>query len=55
MSGDRADTSATTAYRSIEPVPASTIGRFDHEADIVVVGLGCAGAAAAFEGPPQGH
>jgi len=58
VSGDRADTSATTEHPSIEPVLASTIPvlastipvlastieRFDHEADVVVVGFGCAAA-----------
>jgi len=44
VSGDRADTSATTEHPSIEPVLASAIERFDHEADVVVVGFGCAAA-----------
>jgi 3-oxo-5alpha-steroid 4-dehydrogenase len=35
--------------RPVPPVPASAIDRFDGEADVLVVGLGCAGAAAALE------
>ncbi|MDP5181901.1 FAD-dependent oxidoreductase [Blastococcus sp. BMG 814] len=40
--------------RSVAPVPASAIERFDAEADILVVGLGCAGAAAALEAAAAG-
>jgi 3-oxo-5alpha-steroid 4-dehydrogenase len=39
---------------TVEPVPLASIGTFDHEADVVVVGFGCAGAAAAFEAASAG-
>ncbi|GIH71363.1 FAD-dependent oxidoreductase [Sphaerimonospora thailandensis] len=40
--------------RSVEPVAASTVAAFDHECDVLVVGFGCAGAAAAFEAASAG-
>jgi 3-oxo-5alpha-steroid 4-dehydrogenase len=40
--------------RPVAPVPASAIERFDGEADVLVVGLGCAGAAAALEAAVTG-
>jgi 3-oxo-5alpha-steroid 4-dehydrogenase len=40
--------------RPVAPVPASAIARFDGEADVLVVGLGCAGAAAALEAAVAG-
>ncbi|WP_433463677.1 FAD-dependent oxidoreductase [Spirillospora sp. CA-128828] len=39
---------------SVEPVALSDIGEFDHECDVLVVGFGCAGAAAAFEAARAG-
>lgn len=39
---------------SVAPVRASAIERFEAEADVLVVGLGCAGAAAALEGAAAG-
>jgi 3-oxo-5alpha-steroid 4-dehydrogenase len=36
------------------PIPASAIGAFDVESDVLVVGLGCAGGAAALEGAAAG-
>ncbi|WP_066940341.1 FAD-dependent oxidoreductase [Microtetraspora fusca] len=39
---------------SVEPVKASTVARFDHECDVLVVGFGCAGASAAFEAAAAG-
>ncbi len=38
----------------IAPVDAATVADWDHEADVVVVGLGCAGAAAAIEAAEAG-
>ena len=38
----------------IGPVDAATVADWDHEADVVVVGLGCAGAAAAIEAAEAG-
>ena len=40
--------------RSVAPVPASTIDRFEAEVDVLVVGLGCAGGAAALEAATAG-
>ena len=40
--------------RSSEPRPASSVGAWGHEADVVVVGLGCAGACAAIEAREAG-
>ena len=40
--------------RSVAPVPAGDIGAFDHEADVLVAGFGCAGAAAAYEAAMAG-
>ena len=39
---------------SVAPVTVSAIGAFDVEADVVVVGLGCAGGAAALEAAAAG-
>ena len=39
---------------SVRPVPAAEVGRWDDEADVVVVGLGCAGASAALEAAEAG-
>ena len=38
----------------IEPVAARAVARFDDEADVVVVGLGCAGASAAIAASGRG-
>lgn len=38
----------------IEPVAASAVGAWDDEADVIVVGLGCAGASAAIEASEAG-
>ncbi|MGY1812489.1 FAD-dependent oxidoreductase [Blastococcus sp. SYSU D00820] len=40
--------------RSFAPVAASAIGEFDVETDVLVVGLGCAGGAAALEAAAAG-
>ncbi|TDB86794.1 FAD-dependent oxidoreductase [Actinomadura sp. KC216] len=40
--------------RSVEPFAARDIAAFDHECDVLVVGFGCAGAAAAFEAARAG-
>ena len=40
--------------RPVAPVLASAIERFDDEVDVVVAGLGCAGAAAALEASASG-
>lgn len=40
--------------RAIEPIDAATIAAWDDEADVVVVGLGCAGACAAIEAAEAG-
>jgi 3-oxo-5alpha-steroid 4-dehydrogenase len=39
---------------SVTPVPLTAVERFDHEADVLVVGFGCAGAAAALEAAAAG-
>ncbi len=39
---------------SVRPVPVDQIGVFDHEVDVLVVGLGCAGASAALEADAAG-
>ncbi|GAB3721265.1 FAD-dependent oxidoreductase [Nocardiopsis nanhaiensis] len=38
----------------VEPVPAGSLSGFDHECGVLVVGFGCAGAAAAFEAAEAG-
>jgi 3-oxo-5alpha-steroid 4-dehydrogenase len=38
----------------VHPLPASSIGRWDHEADVVIAGYGVAGAAAAVEAARAG-
>lgn len=38
----------------MKAVPASSVTQFDHEADVLVVGFGCAGASAAFEAAEAG-
>lgn len=44
-----------TRRSSVEPVAASVVGDgFDHECDVLVLGFGCAGAAAAFEAASAG-
>ncbi|MEU8247276.1 FAD-dependent oxidoreductase [Nonomuraea sp. NPDC048916] len=43
-----------TAAPSVEPVSAGSLAGFDHECDVLVVGFGCAGAAAAFEAATAG-
>jgi succinate dehydrogenase/fumarate reductase flavoprotein subunit len=40
--------------RSFAPVRAGDIDVFDHEADVLVAGFGCAGAAAAYEAAAAG-
>ncbi|SDX67014.1 3-oxo-5alpha-steroid 4-dehydrogenase [Saccharopolyspora shandongensis] len=40
--------------RPVRPVPLSQVEAFEHEADVLVVGFGCAGAAAAFEASSAG-
>ncbi|TFV57844.1 FAD-dependent oxidoreductase [Mycobacterium sp. PS03-16] len=43
-----------TAVSDVTPVPASSIGHWDHEADVVIAGYGVAGAAAAVEAARAG-
>ena len=43
-----------TAEDDVTPVPASSIQNWDHEADVVIVGYGIAGAAAAVESARAG-
>lgn len=40
--------------RPVTPVPAGTVGHYDGETDVLVVGFGCAGAAAAYEAAAAG-
>ncbi|HEY0540245.1 MAG TPA: FAD-dependent oxidoreductase [Actinoallomurus sp.] len=40
--------------RSVAPVRAGDIDTFDHEADVLVAGFGCAGGAAAYEAATAG-
>uniref|UniRef100_A0AAU3H221 FAD-dependent oxidoreductase n=1 Tax=Streptomyces sp. NBC_01401 TaxID=2903854 RepID=A0AAU3H221_9ACTN len=40
--------------RHVAPVPAASIDRYDAETDVLVVGFGCAGAAAAYEAASAG-
>ncbi|WP_431950776.1 FAD-dependent oxidoreductase [Nocardia lijiangensis] len=42
------------AGRSVAPRPATEVGAYDIETDVLVVGYGCAGAAAAFEAAEAG-
>lgn len=35
--------------KSVRPVAADSVEHYDHETDVLVVGFGCAGAAAAYE------
>lgn len=42
------------ASRPVTPVPAGTVDRYDAETDVLVVGFGCAGAAAAYEAAAAG-
>jgi len=46
---DGGELSSTAERVSVEPLALTAVDRFDHEADVVVVGFGCAGAAAALE------
>ncbi|MEN3538033.1 FAD-dependent oxidoreductase [Microbispora sp. ZYX-F-249] len=40
--------------RSVEPVATGSVAAFHHECDVLVVGFGCAGAAAAYEAATAG-
>lgn len=40
--------------RPVTPVRARTVGRYDAETDVLIVGFGCAGAAAAYEAASAG-
>ncbi|MGW6205031.1 FAD-dependent oxidoreductase [Streptomyces sp. NPDC055089] len=42
------------ATRPVTPVSAGTVGHYDAETDVLVVGSGCAGAAAAYEAAAAG-
>ncbi|MGW0939972.1 FAD-dependent oxidoreductase [Streptomyces sp. NPDC002666] len=42
------------ASRPVTPVPAGAVDRYDAETDVLVVGFGCAGAAAAYEAAAAG-
>jgi 3-oxo-5alpha-steroid 4-dehydrogenase len=44
----------TDAVDPVDPVAASEVRRWDHAADVVVVGLGCAGACAAIAAAEAG-
>ncbi|QFU92509.1 FAD-dependent oxidoreductase [Amycolatopsis sp. YIM 10] len=46
--------SSTPDRGSIAPVSLASVERFDHDVDVVVVGFGCAGAAAALEAATAG-
>lgn len=43
-----------TPRPSVEPVGLDEVGRFDHECGVLIVGYGCAGAAAAYEAARAG-
>lgn len=43
-----------TPEDDVTPIPASSIERWDHEADVVIIGYGIAGAAAAVEAARAG-
>ncbi|MEU6428832.1 FAD-dependent oxidoreductase [Microbispora sp. NPDC046973] len=43
-----------TPRPSVEPIPVASVAAFDHECDVLVVGFGCAGAAAAYEAATAG-
>ncbi|TVZ02180.1 FAD-dependent oxidoreductase [Trebonia kvetii] len=45
---------STVARDSVDPVPLTTVGGFDYETDVIIVGFGCAGAAAALEAAAAG-
>lgn len=45
---------AGAALLDVAPVPLDRVPTFDHEVDVLVVGLGCAGAAAAMEAAQAG-
>ncbi|MDG3008953.1 FAD-dependent oxidoreductase [Rhodococcus sp. D2-41] len=48
-------TSHTSQFKhSVHPVAAADVAAFDHETDVLVVGYGCAGAAAALEASAAG-
>ena len=51
---DGGELSSTADRVSVEPLALTAVERFDHEADVVVVGFGCAGAAAALEAVAAG-
>jgi len=51
---DGGELSSTADRVSVEPLALTAVERFDHEADVVVVGFGCAGAAAALEAAAAG-
>lgn len=42
------------AARPVTPVPAGAVDHYDAETDVLVVGFGCAGAAAAYEAAAAG-
>ncbi|GGK84518.1 hypothetical protein Ppa06_43890 [Planomonospora parontospora subsp. parontospora] len=43
-----------SAVPPVEPVRAGSVGAWDHECDVLVIGFGCAGAAAAYEAAAAG-
>jgi 3-oxo-5alpha-steroid 4-dehydrogenase len=45
---------AKSSGSPVEPVAIDDIGEFDHDCDVLVVGFGCAGAAAAYEAASAG-
>ncbi|WP_106400475.1 FAD-dependent oxidoreductase [Actinocorallia populi] len=54
MTNDHAETTSSGSRVAAAPVPLSEVERFDHETDVLVVGFGCAGAAAAYEAASAG-
>lgn len=54
MTSERAATPAPGSRPPAGPVPLSAVARFDHETDVLVVGFGAAGAAAAYEAAAAG-
>lgn len=54
MTNDHAEAPSPDFRVAAEPVALASVERFDHETDVLVVGFGCAGAAAAYEAAAAG-
>lgn len=54
MASDDVESPPSVRRAPVDPVPLSEVETFDHETDVLVVGFGCAGAAAAFEAAASG-